>query len=97
MTSTLKPEARGAPPGYLAELVNGATWRHVLYHLVSFPLSLVSFVLLVAGLAVGTGLLVIVVGAGVLLATLWFTSAFADLERALGRSLLGLPLARSRR
>lgn len=86
-----------APPGLLGELLSPDSYRHLAYHLVSLPLGLLYFVTLVAGLSLGLGTLVIVLGAVVLLGTLWLIGVFADVERALGRTLLGLPLARRRR
>ena len=84
------------PRGYFGEVLDSTTYKRLLYHLLAFPLGLLYFVLLVVGISLGAGLLVIVVGAAVLLATLWMVGAFADLERFLGEALLGAPLPRRR-
>lgn len=92
-----RPPARAAPRGYFGELLDPATYKAMLYHLLSVPLAAMYFGVLVAGLAAGVGLLVVVVGVAVLLATLWLVTAFADLERALGTGLLNVRLQRARR
>jgi hypothetical protein len=50
------------------------------YLLLSFPLAIASFTLLVTGLSVGTGLLVTLVGFAVLLATMYVARGFAAVE-----------------
>jgi signal transduction histidine kinase len=65
-----------------------ATYKHALYLLLAFPLGLVYFVALIAGIAVGLGLAVIWVGIPILVATLLAWRAAGGLERVLARRLL---------
>lgn len=69
------------------------SYRNILYLLFGFPLSLCYFVLIVTGIAVGTGTLVIWIGVPVLLVTihLWWT--FARLERFLAMRWLNIEIA----
>jgi signal transduction histidine kinase len=66
----------------------------VLYLLVGFPLGLAYFVVLVVGISVGAALAVLIVGLGILLATLAATRGMAAIERGTARALLGVPIAR---
>jgi signal transduction histidine kinase len=52
------------------------------YLLLSFPLAIASFVVIVTGLSLGAGLLITLVGIPVLLATLYAARGFAAVERA---------------
>jgi signal transduction histidine kinase len=70
------------------------TWRHVLYLLLAFPLGVVYFVVLVAGVSVGGGLAVVVVGLFVLGATVMATRVMAGVERWLACRLLGVTIPR---
>ena len=72
----------------------GQTWLNVAYLLLAFPTGLAYFIVLAVGLAVGAGLAVVVVGLGLLLATLAAWRGFAAVERALARGLLGVAIAR---
>ncbi len=96
MMNAMTPAPSAPPRGYFGELLDPATYKRLLYHLLAFPLGLLYFVVLVVGVSLGAGLLVIVVGAALLLATLWLVTAFADLERVLGEALLNVPLPRRR-
>jgi signal transduction histidine kinase len=62
------------------------------YVLLGFPLALISFILLVVGLAVGAGLGVTVIGLPILAGTLYTARGFADIER-----LRMTPVLRQRR
>ncbi|NEK59334.1 sensor histidine kinase [Geodermatophilus sabuli] len=62
------------------------------YSLVSFPLAILAFVLVVTGLAVGTGLLVVWIGVAVLAGTLVAARGLATVERAWLPGVLGHPL-----
>jgi Putative sensor len=59
------------------------------YVLTGFPIAVLAFVLIVAGVSVGLGTLVITVGLGVLAVTLGIARAFAGLERVRLDALLG--------
>ncbi|MFW3170267.1 sensor histidine kinase [Geodermatophilus sp. CPCC 206100] len=62
------------------------------YSLLSFPLAIAAFVLVVTGLAVGAGLLVVWVGVAVLAATLLAARGLAAVERAWLPGVLGEPV-----
>lgn len=79
--------ARTAGPSVVRQLVVDSG-----YVLLSFPLALVSFVVLVVGLAVGAGLGVTVIGLPILAGTLYAARGFADIER-----LRMTPVLRQRR
>jgi signal transduction histidine kinase len=64
------------------------------YSLVSFPVAIAAFVVVVTGLSLGAGLLVIWVGVVVLAATLLAARGFAAVERAWLPSVLGRPVPR---
>jgi signal transduction histidine kinase len=85
------------PPrrGYLGELFEGATYRHLLYFLLASPLSVLSGVALCLVL-VGVPLLLVLFGVPLLLLGGWSLGLLAHLDRALGAALLHVPLARAR-
>ena len=64
------------------------TYRNVSYLLLSFPLGLIYFILLIVGLSVGLGTLIIWIGAFVLLGTFLLVRGFTAIERKLARVLL---------
>lgn len=64
------------------------------YLLLGLPLGIVSFVLVVTGLALGLGLLVTLIGIPILIVTLILVRAFANLARGLAWSMLQAPLPR---
>jgi hypothetical protein len=66
------------------------TYRNLLYLLLAFPLGIVYSVWIVAGSAVGVGLLVTWVGLPILILTLWGTTVAAGLEAWLAESLVGV-------
>jgi len=66
--------------------------RAILFMVVSFPLRLTQFILLVVGMTVGIGTMVIWVGIPILLATTWLVRSFGDLERRWVRWGLGTPV-----
>jgi signal transduction histidine kinase len=67
-----------------------ATWKHVVYLLLAFPLGIVYFVALAVGVSLGIGLAIIWVGLPILLLTALAWRAAAGLERLLARTLLDL-------
>jgi len=81
---------------YFSELLDPATYRHLAYQALSLPLALLYFTVLTICFSLGLGLLVLLVGALVLVGTLWLVLAFAELERSLGTALLGVNLSRRR-
>ena len=68
------------------------TYLRILYLLLSFPLSLTYFVILITGFSLGVGLAVIGIGLLILLGTLWLCRGFGALERELAIHLLGVPV-----
>jgi signal transduction histidine kinase len=64
------------------------------YSLVSFPVAIAAFVLVVTGLSAGAGLLIVWVGVPVLSATLVAARGFAIAERAWLPAVLGRPVPR---
>ena len=74
--------------------LRGQTWLNTAYVLLAFPTGLAYFVMLVVGISVGVALAILIVGLGILLATLAAWRGMAGLERGLARSLLGVPIAR---
>jgi signal transduction histidine kinase len=66
------------------------------YILLGFPLAVVSFVVLITGLALGAGLAVTVVGLPILAGTLYAARGFADVERLSLPRVLRVPVPRPR-
>jgi two-component system, OmpR family, phosphate regulon sensor histidine kinase PhoR len=71
-------------------LLDGRTYLRILYLLISFPLSLLYFIVIVTGLSLGLGLAVIGIGLLIALATAWLWRGFAMIERELTIHLLGI-------
>lgn len=65
------------------------TYRNLLYVVLAFPLGLLYYVILITGFSLGLALLVLVVGAGVLVALLVGLRSVASFERGLANRLLG--------
>jgi signal transduction histidine kinase len=78
---------------FLRVPLSGQTWLNTGYVLLAFPTGLAYFVVLVVGISVGVALAVVIVGLGILAATLAAWRGMAGIERALARSLLGVPIA----
>ncbi len=74
-------------------VVDGQTYRNLLYLLLAFPLGLAYFVVLTVALSLGVGLAIFVVGVGLLLATVIGLRWVADVERRLANALLGTSIA----
>jgi Putative sensor len=72
----------------LGPVVQPRTYRTLLYLALSFPFGLVYFITMIVGIALGTGLAIIVVGFGILALTLLLARTFVRLERWLTESLL---------
>jgi len=89
MTSPLSPTRSGP----LADLLDGHSYRVALYLLLALPLGGLVFGVLVAGALVGVLTLPLLVGAALLLGTLWLVPGLADVQRWLAR-LLGLRFSR---
>jgi hypothetical protein len=65
------------------------TYWHLFHAVLSFPLGLLYFVIIIVGLALGAGLAVLIVGFGILAATLSLARLFGRFERELGKAMLG--------
>jgi len=65
------------------------TWLNVLYLILSFPLGIFYFVILVTGISLGFGLLITVVGIFILFGMLLLSRAFSHFEAEMTNTLLG--------
>jgi Putative sensor len=65
------------------------TYRNMAYLLLSFPLGIAYFVLLIAGLSTGLSLLIVLVGVPILVGVLALTGRLLNFERWLLRAMLG--------
>ncbi|THF85833.1 sensor histidine kinase [Deinococcus sp. KSM4-11] len=81
------------PESLLAELRTPRTWRTALYLLLALPAGALSFGLLVGGVVGGVLTVPLLIGAGVLLGSLWLVGVLGDLHRLLA-GLLGVRFAR---
>ena len=72
--------------------VDPQSYRNLLYLALALPLGVAYVAVLAAGLSAGAGLAVILIGLGVLLATLFALRVMAAVERALARELLRVPI-----
>ena len=68
------------------------SYRNLLYLAIALPLGIAYVTVLVAGLSIGAGLAVIVIGLALLLATLFALRAMAAVERTLARRLLRIAI-----
>ncbi len=89
------PWLTGPIPGvgmWLA-MLHPQTWVNALYLLLSFPLGIIYFVVLVTGFSTGIGTLVVWIGIFVLLGTFLAVRGFMTLEREMTRGMLrtGVP------
>jgi hypothetical protein len=89
MTSTNVMPAQSTIDRIFGTVIDPQTWRNLLYLLLSFPLGLVYFVMVVTLLSVGVGLIVILVGVPILILTFALIRGFVAGERVLLRTLLG--------
>ncbi len=79
--------------GMLAAIIHPQTYKNWLFLLLSFPLGILYFVLMITGLAAGIGTLIVWVGFFILLGTFLLARGFGTLERGLVSSMLRTPLA----
>lgn len=77
----------------LGAVVDGQTYRNLLYLLLAFPLGLAYFIAVVLGFSLGLGLSVLLVGFGILFGTVLVVRSIAAFERTLANSLLGTDIA----
>ena len=74
--------------GFFSVITNPQCFRNIAYLLLSFPLGIIYFVVIVTGLSVGIGTLIVWVGALVLLGTFLLVKGFTGIERGLAAKLL---------
>ena len=75
----------------LPELAS-STRDNIVFLLLSFPLGLISFLIVIIGLSVGLGTVVIWIGLPILFATLFIIRGMAEAERRMVSSLLRIPM-----
>ena len=78
--------------GYFDVALQGQTYLNLVYLLLSFPLGIAYFVLLVTGFSLGVSLSILVVGIGLLIALLAACYGIAAFERQMTISLLGVDI-----
>jgi signal transduction histidine kinase len=81
------------PARFAGVVARPQTWLNLLYLLLAFPFGLVYFIVLVVGVSVGAALAVVIVGLGILIATLAAWRGMAAVERGVARVLLGVQIA----
>ncbi len=69
------------------------TWLNVAYLLISFPLGLIYFVLLITGISLGFGLLITVFGLFILMGVLMMVHGFAIFEAKFTSAMLGFHIS----
>ena len=89
MTTTDVMPSKSTVDQIFGTVLEGQTWRNLLYLFLSFPLGLVYFVVTITMLSVGIGTIVIVVGIPILIITFTLVRAFVAGERVLLWKLLG--------
>jgi hypothetical protein len=69
------------------------TWLNLTYLFISFPIGLVSFIILITGISLGFGLLITVFGIFILMAVLIYIHWFAGVEARIASLLLGFHIS----
>ncbi len=77
---------------FFNSLWKSQTWINILYLLLSFPLGIFYFVILVTGISLGFGLLITVIGIFILMGVLILVNGFARFEIILANRLLGFQI-----
>ncbi|MGW2276699.1 sensor histidine kinase [Streptomyces sp. NPDC001770] len=85
-----RPDEKHFFPAVLRAPVESRTWRELLYLLLSLPISIVLFTVVVTTVSLGAGLMVTFLGIPVLAAGLAVCRGFGVLERLRARALLRL-------
>jgi hypothetical protein len=78
----------GWPARFAGVVASPQTWRNLAYLLLAFPTGLVYFIVLVVGVSTGVALAIVIVGLGILIATLAAWRVMASVERGVARRLL---------
>ena len=80
-------------PDFFNSLWKTQTWLNVAYLLLSFPLGLIYFVLLITGISLGFGLLITVLGIFILMAVLAMVHWLARFEAKFTTAMLGFHIS----
>jgi len=83
------PSTRYAVANIVGVIADRQTYKNLVYLLLAFPLGIAYYIVLMVGFTVGLGLSVLVVGLGILLATVIGLRYLASFERSLANTLLG--------
>jgi signal transduction histidine kinase len=85
-----RSEAPGRSPVARALLApfEARTWRETLYLLLNLPVGIVTFTVIVTGIATGLGMLITIVGIPIIFVTMYVSRAMGYVERARARALL---------
>ena len=86
------PPRRGVIAGAVHPLIEARTWKATLFHLLSLPLGIVWFTVVITGLSTGIGTLITLVGIPILLLTLLFSRVVSAVERFRSEHLLDQPI-----
>jgi signal transduction histidine kinase len=81
-------------PSVLSRTSLAQAWRDLLYLSAAFPIGMVSFIVLITGLAVGIGTAIVMVGFPILAVTLLLSHLGANIERERAALAIGAPIAR---
>jgi signal transduction histidine kinase len=87
------PRRRSVIARAVHPLVEAGTWKATLHHLLSLPLGIAWFTVVITGLSTGVGSLVTLIGLPILVLTLLFCRVVSAVERFRSRYLLDQPLA----
>jgi hypothetical protein len=88
-SSTANSSGIGPLRDAVGSVIDGQTYKNLLYLFLSFPLGLIYFILVATGLSLGIGLSIIGVGLAILFGTVVGLRVIAAFERSLANSLLG--------
>lgn len=89
-STDISPSARSSVANIVGVVADGQTYKNLLYLLLAFPLGMAYYIILMVGFTVGLGLSVLVVGLGILLATVIGLRYLASFERGLANTLLNV-------
>lgn len=77
---------------YFDVIIHGQTWLNLAFLMLTFPLGIIYFVVLITGLSVGLGLIILGVGLVILAAVFMFIWTVTVFERQLAISLLSVSI-----
>jgi len=88
-STNTSPSTRSSVAKVVGVVADAQTYKNLLYLLLAFPLGMAYYIILMVGFTLGLGLSVLVVGLGILLATVIGLRYLASFERGLANTLLG--------